>query len=35
MLAFVAEVWRGEYWGLGVFMLQYFPLVKDMKVIAL
>ena len=19
---------RGEYWGLGVFLLQYFPLVK-------
>ena len=25
----------GEYWGLEVFVLQYFPLVKDMKAIAL
>ena len=22
------EVRRWEYWGLGVFLLQYFPLVK-------
>ena len=22
------EVSRGKYWGLGVFLLQYFPLVK-------
>ena len=22
------EVRRGKYWGLGVFLLQYFPLVK-------
>ena len=22
------EVRRGEYWGWGVFLLQYFPLVK-------
>ena len=22
------EVRRGDYWGLGVFLLQYFPLVK-------
>ena len=22
------EVRRGEYWGLGLFLLQYFPLVK-------
>ena len=22
------EVRRGEYWGLGVFLFQYFPLVK-------
>ena len=22
------EVRRGKYWGLGVFLLQYFPLVN-------
>ena len=22
------EVRRGDYWGLGVFLLQYFPLVN-------
>ena len=22
------EVRRGEYWGLGIFLSQYFPLVK-------
>ena len=22
------EVRRGEYWGLGVFLMQYFPFVK-------
>ena len=24
---------RGEYWGLGVFLLQYFPLVKMGKLL--
>ena len=25
------EVRRGKYWGLGVFLLQYFPLVNILK----
>ena len=25
------EVWRGKYWGLEVFLLQYFPLVNIWK----
>ena len=25
------EVRRGEYWGLGIFLLQYFPLVNIWK----
>ena len=25
------EVRRGKYWGLGVFLLQYFPLVNIWK----
>ena len=25
------EVRRGKYWGLGVFLLEYFPLVKIRK----
>ena len=29
------EVRRGKYWGLGIFLLQYFPLVSIMKNIAL
>ena len=27
------EVRRGKYWGLGVFLLQYFPLVKIWKLL--
>ena len=27
------EVRRGEYLGLGVFLLQYFPLVKILKLL--
>ena len=29
------EVRRGDYWGLGVFLLQYFPLVNVRKCCAL
>ena len=25
---YTPEVRRGEYWGLGVLLLQYFPLVR-------
>ena len=27
------EVRRGEYWGLGVFLLQYIPLLKIRKIL--
>ena len=27
------KVRRGEYWGLGVFLLQYFALVKMLKIL--
>ena len=28
MYYYPPEVRRGEYWGFGVFLLQYFPLIK-------
>ena len=28
LLYYPPEVRRGKYWGLGVFLLQYFPLVS-------
>ena len=27
------EVRRGEYWGLGAFLLPYFPLVKKLNIL--
>ena len=27
------EVRRGKYWGLGAFLLQYFPIVKIWKIL--
>ena len=32
LIYYPPEVRRGEYWGLGVFLLQYFPLVKMWKI---
>ena len=32
-LYYPTEVRRGEYWGLGVFLLHYFPLVNIMKML--
>ena len=30
---YTPEVRRGEYWGLGVFLLQYLPLDNNMKML--